>query len=520
MLHAIASALLGAVLTIGSFFGVYHEPQQPVVEQTLGAVLPSATAVFETSLQSRISSTDTSLTLVANSVRGGSTLSGYQCFTVDEGRTDAEYVCGTVSGTSVTSLTRGIDPSTGTTTNSTLKFAHRVGANVKITDFPVLQILRHQANGSDTYPNTLRYATGVVPTTVDDLTDKGYVDGVAFSGAGVIDATAIAKGVSQLATGCEAASSTASGSSGPLVIPASLASSTYNAVTGPCKVVVTGNSGKIDDNFIATSSLFTNSSFSGTTTVVTAPIVYTYNASATWTKQAGLKYVDVEVWGGGGGGGRTQSTFNSGGGGGGGYNKLRIFAASLGSTETVTIGAGGAGATSDNTAGSVGGNTTFGSHITGYGGGGGNAGSGVAAGGGGGGVTSVGSVGGAGTGGAGGGLTGAAAAAASTFGGGGGGSNTATPGGASIYGGAGGGAGNDTNGSPGGSSYFGGAGGGGGGDGASVGGTSTFGGNGGAGADGGSGVAGSQPGGGGGGGENAAGGAGGTGRVKVTEYYF
>ena len=44
---------------------------------------------------------------VSNSVRGGSALSDFQCFTFDEGRTDAEYICGTTSGTSVASLTRG-----------------------------------------------------------------------------------------------------------------------------------------------------------------------------------------------------------------------------------------------------------------------------------------------------------------------------------------------------------------------------------------------------------------------------
>src|SRR3954469_361659 len=132
MLHAIASAFIGAVAFISSLFGIASAPvQAPTVDQSLGATLPSGTAVFETSLQSRISSTDTSLTLVANSVRGGSSLSGFQCFTVDEGRSDAEYICGTISGTSVTGLTRGIDPQTGTTTNSALQFAHRVGANVK-----------------------------------------------------------------------------------------------------------------------------------------------------------------------------------------------------------------------------------------------------------------------------------------------------------------------------------------------------------------------------------------------------
>src|SRR5437016_14018177 len=99
MLHAIASTFIGAITFISSLFGIAQ-----VSPQDLGAALPSGTAVFETSLQSRISSTDTSLTLTANSVRGGSTLSGYNCFTLDEGRTDAEYACGTVSGTSVTRL--------------------------------------------------------------------------------------------------------------------------------------------------------------------------------------------------------------------------------------------------------------------------------------------------------------------------------------------------------------------------------------------------------------------------------
>jgi hypothetical protein len=90
MLHAIASAFIGVAAFISSIFGLSHAPVQAPAEQTLGAALPSGTAVFETSLRSRISSTDTSMTLVSNSVRGGSSLSGYNCFAIDEGRTDAE----------------------------------------------------------------------------------------------------------------------------------------------------------------------------------------------------------------------------------------------------------------------------------------------------------------------------------------------------------------------------------------------------------------------------------------------
>jgi hypothetical protein len=334
MLHAIASAFIGVAAFISSLFGV--APQQE-----LGAALPSGTAVFETSLQSRISSTDTSLTLTANSVRGGSALAGYNCFTIDEGRTDAEYVCGSVSGTSVTSLTRGIDASTGTTSNSTLKFAHRVGANVKITDFPLIQILRNQANGSDTYPTNLRYATGVVPTSPDDLTDKGYVDGVAFSGAGVIDATTIAKGVSELATGCEAASSTSAGTSGPLVIPASGATSTRNAVAlSACKVVVANNNGLIDDNFISTSTLLAATS----TSIGAFPAwqigkqlqVFSSTGTTTFPVPAGITKVGVWACGGGGGG--------SAGGGAGAACVFKNVDITGTTSIQVFVGSGGAGA--------------------------------------------------------------------------------------------------------------------------------------------------------------------------------
>lgn len=83
-----------------------------------------------------------------------------------------------------------------------------------------------------------------------------------------------------------------------------------------------------------------------------APIVRKYltaDSPATWTKPAGLKYVVVEVQGAGGKGAST------GGGGGGGYSKKLIATASLGTTETVTIGAGSVGT----------GNTSFGAHAIG-----------------------------------------------------------------------------------------------------------------------------------------------------------
>ena len=126
----------------------------------------------------------------------------------------------------------------------------------------------------------------------------------------------------------------------------------------------------------------------------TLPIVRTYNLAdspATWTKQKGLGYIDVKLWGGGGGGGSGD---DGGGGGGGGYKELRIQASALGATEVVTVAAGGIVGVA-NSSGSAGGNSTFGSHTTAYGGGGGGGapggGGGVSAGGGGGGTTTAGS---------------------------------------------------------------------------------------------------------------------------------
>jgi len=246
--------------------------------------------------------------------------------------------------------------------------------------------------------------------------------------------------------------------------------------------------------------------------------IQTYNLAdspATWTKPDNLKGVFVRVWGGGGSGGSRSG--GGGGGGGAACHEMFIPSASLGATETVTIGAGGT--SSSNAVGKVGGNSSFGSFATAYGGGGGLY---VSSGGGGGGILSNGGVAGAGGSPVGGALGSGAKGGDSTFGGGGGGPSN-FGGGTAIYGGGGGGGEQGGGTGPGGNSIYGGAGGGGGSnDGVDeVGGTSIFGGAGGNGGDA-SPVptAGSIPGGGGGGNSTTgASGAGGAGRVIVYELF-
>jgi len=177
-------------------------------------------------------------------------------------------------------------------------------------------------------------------------------------------------------------------------------------------------------------------------TATAAPTVdyQAFTASGTWTKPTGLtgnELVIVHAWGGGGGGGGGTGGGAGGGGGGGGFTEARFRASDLGSTETVTIGAGGAGGASGDNEGTVGGDTTLGSLVTAKGGPFGRKHS-----------VQTGGVGGAGFGG--------------IYAGGTAGAASGGTGAQSVWGGGGGGGGNSGAGGAGAAAYFGGGGGGGG----------------------------------------------------------
>lgn len=219
----------------------------------------------------------------------------------------------------------------------------------------------------------------------------------------------------------------------------------------------------------ATKALFFN--FRGATVAsgssATAADLQVFTASGTWTKPSGTpKLVQVYLTGAGGGGGgggtSTAATQRPGGGGGGGGSgrRMTFLASDLGSTETVTIGAGGTGGASVSN-GTAGGSTTFGAHLTGYGGGFGSGVTGTSTSGGGGGAGMIGAGGNAGvdTGGSNG-LTMATVASTNADFAGGQGGNLAN-GGSSLYGGgAGAGSGGNQSGFNGGTSMYGGGGGG------------------------------------------------------------
>ena len=97
-----------------------------------------------------------------------------------------------------------------------------------------------------------------------------------------------------------------------------------------------------------------------------------FTSNGTYTPSVGMAYCSVRlIGGGGGGGGSTASDTGAGGGGAGGSAEGIFTAVAIGTSQTVTIGAGGSGGTAGNHAGSSGGTTSFGILMNGDGGSGG-----------------------------------------------------------------------------------------------------------------------------------------------------
>lgn len=90
----------------------------------------------------------------------------------------------------------------------------------------------------------------------------------------------------------------------------------------------------------------------GTTTLTKVPVTeivtQVFTATGTYTPTTGMQYCLIEVLGGGGAGGGTPTASGASaaagsGGGSGGYSRAVFSAATIGSSQAVTIGAGGTG---------------------------------------------------------------------------------------------------------------------------------------------------------------------------------
>lgn len=270
MIQEILTKILYGVMTILIAFGGMIG-----VEFPMGATVPITVAWFETSLASKITSSATSMTLVSGEDAAENDLDGYMCFTIDEGTSVQEFVCGTASSTAVSSMIRGIDPIDGDLEVSALKKAHRRGASVKVTNYPQLAILSRIVDGAETFPNILEYASANTFTAgSNEIPSVLYVDTVATSGAAYGSYTV--QGLFELATTSELALGTAtSGAQMYLVVPSDLVGATSSAIV---MIPMTDSTGKLSQGFIdlteawafTGSMTFTSSTFSNTVDVIGA----------------------------------------------------------------------------------------------------------------------------------------------------------------------------------------------------------------------------------------------------------
>lgn len=180
--------------------------------------IPKLSKRFETSLASSLSAAGTSFTTISATDDDGNALSGLYALSIDVGNADVEDVIATVSATTWTIVYRGIDADAPNTEVTANKKAHRRGAPVVITDYPLVAVLRNILNGEATLPNKLQYASHPSISGNQDIPDKQYVDSLANTGAA--DATTTVQGLVEEPTQAEVEAGTGAGGTGAkLFIP-------------------------------------------------------------------------------------------------------------------------------------------------------------------------------------------------------------------------------------------------------------------------------------------------------------
>lgn len=226
---------------------------------------------------------------------------------------------------------------------------------------------------------------------------KSITSGESNAGFGLLSLQSITSGSINVAIGLDAGSNYTSSESSNILI--SNLGTTGESHTTRIGTQGSGNGQQntcyiagIIGNTVSNAELVTINSSTGqlgVTSVSTSFIARVYRqvftTSGTYTPTTGMLYCDIEVVGGGGGSGGIASTNStqgsaSAGGGGGGYARGIFSSSTIGSSQSITIGAGGTAGAAGNNSGGNGGTTSVGSLISATGGQGSSGGPAVTAG--------------------------------------------------------------------------------------------------------------------------------------------
>lgn len=183
----------------------------------------------------------------------------------------------------LTGVVRGLAPVYPFTASSTIQKAHGGGTVAVLSNPPQFYQQFYSLGNIGTSTNVLTFSSTTPPrydqpgaqaggtyiATTSELASIAYVNAVSF--AGTSNATTLVKGIIQLATGAQAASSTALGSTAAsLVLPGSLATDTPGTGTSASRVVVSDLLGNVWKNVVANLGLA--NTFTATTTFTAAVI--------------------------------------------------------------------------------------------------------------------------------------------------------------------------------------------------------------------------------------------------------
>ncbi len=272
----------------------------PKQEVSVGSTLPIAGQTYNLA-GSGISSSASSITLTSLTIKQtgqpiqDSDVGDTFYMTIEPGSNTKQEIIGcttigsnTGGSVTISGCSRGLSPITPYTASTTLAFTHAGGSQVIFSDPPQLfnQYYALGNMGSSTnilsfspltppqyYPSVGSQATGGINSTSSEFASIAFVQQTALSGT--VNATTLAKGIIQLATARQAASSTGNGTTGAAdVLQSSYATDTPQNCSTPANggcVILSDLGGHIKQAWLDLTQAFTVSG------------AWTFNSSATFT---------------------------------------------------------------------------------------------------------------------------------------------------------------------------------------------------------------------------------------------